>query len=145
MDICPVQVAPDAFARTRAARRPLIAVVDDDPAVVRSLEFVLGAEGYRVAAFYSAQSFLQSSLRGIDCLVVDMRLPGMDGIELLEALRRRGSPPPQILIASNPSRHCRQWAAAASVPLVEKPFLDEMLTDRIQAAVANRTPRRAKS
>ncbi len=146
MDTCPVQVAPAAVARTRAARRPLIAVVDDDPAVVRSLEFVLDAEGYRVAAFASAQSFLQSAPRGIDCLVVDVRLPGMDGIQLLEALGRRGSPPPpRILIASNPSRRCRQWATEAAVPLVEKPFLDEMLTDRIQAAVADRTPRRVKS
>jgi len=145
MDTCPVQVAPVAVVRARTARRPLIAVVDDDPAVVRSLEFVLGAEGYRVAAYYSAQAFLQSARRGIDCLVVDMRLPGMDGIQLLEALDRRGSPPPRILIASNPSRQCRQWAAEASVPLVEKPFLDEMLTDRIQAAVADRAPRRAKS
>ncbi len=137
------RTAPRIAARTaarrdapaRAKQRPLVAVVDDDRAVVNSLEFALGTEGYRVAAYFSAQAYLDHAETGVDCLVVDVRLPGMDGIQLLEELRRRGPVPPHILIASNPGRRCRDWAAAKSVPLVEKPFLDEALTERIKAAI----------
>jgi len=134
--MCSSRTAPHRGASARAGRRPLVAVVDDDRAVVNSLEFALGTEGYRVAAFFTAQSYLDRAASRVDCLVVDFRLPGMDGIQLLEELGSRGPLPPHILIASNPSRNCRQWAAAHSVPLVEKPFLDEALTDRIKVAIS---------
>ena len=134
-----------APARAAALHRPLVAVVDDDRAVVSSLEVALGTEGYRVEAFFDAASYLARSNGRVDCLVVDFRLPGMDGIQLLEELARRGPLPPHFLIASNPSRVCRDWAAAAAVPLVEKPFLDEALTERIKAAVAVSIARSGKS
>jgi FixJ family two-component response regulator len=133
--MCSPRTAPFRGVSARVARKPLVAVVDDDRAVVNSLEFALGTEGYRVAPFLTGQSFIDRAHPGIDCLVVDFRLPGMDGIQLLEELRHRGRVPPHILIASNPGRRCREWAAAQSVPLVEKPFLDETLTERIRAAV----------
>ncbi len=133
--ICPSRTAPHPGATVRAARRPLVAVVEDDPAVVNSLEFALGTEGYRVVAVLSGEAYLTRGAVDVDCLVVDYRLPGMDGIQLLETLARRGPVPPHILIASNPGRKCREWAAAQGVPLVEKPFLDEALTERIRAAV----------
>ena len=119
---------------------PLVAIVDDDRAVVSSLEFALGAEGIRVAAYYDAASYLErgQSVPGggaADCIVVDYRLPGMNGIELLKELRRQGSQPPYVLVASTPGLICRTWAAAAGVPLVEKPFLDDALTDQIRAAL----------
>lgn len=137
--ICSLRPAPQPVpcrdTPVGAVPRPLVAVVDDDRAVVNSLEFALGTEGYRVAAYFSAQAYLDHAETGVDCLVVDVRLPGMDGIQLLEELRRRGPVPPHILIASNPGRRCRDWAAARSVPLVEKPFLDEALTERIKAAI----------
>jgi two-component system, LuxR family, response regulator FixJ len=132
-----------AVDRAAATLPPLVAVVDDDRAVVSSLEFALGTEGYRVAAFFDAQAYLCREGGRVDCLIVDFRLPGMDGIELLQELSRRGPLPPHVLIASNPSRKCRDWAAAAAVPLVEKPFLDEALTERIKAAVAESIARSA--
>jgi len=88
-----------------------------------------------VVAVLSGEAYLTSAAVGVDCLVVDFRLPGMNGIQLLEELTRRGPVPPHILIASNPGRKCREWAAARAVPLVEKPLLDEALTERIRAAV----------
>jgi len=121
-------------------RPPLVAVVDDDRAVVNSLEFALGTEGYRVAAFFDAQSCLDAIDHTVDCLIVDFDLPGMNGIQLLEALRQRGPTPPHLLIAGNPSRACRSWASTVGVPLVEKPFLDEALTDRIRAALGLAAP-----
>ena len=129
----------------RQWRRPLVAVVDDDRAVVSSLEFALGTEGYQVSAFFDARSYLDQSrperpLPVVDCLIVDYRLPGMNGIQLLEELARRGPMPPHLLIASNPSKACRTWAAHSGVPLVEKPFLDEALTERIRAALSASAP-----
>jgi len=122
-----------------SATQPLVAVVDDDLAVVRSLEFALGTEGYAVAAYHNAQAFLDQAGRDGDqqkagCLVVDYKLPGMNGIEMLDELRSRGPLPPTVLITSNPDLRCRRWAAETGVPLVEKPLLDESLTDRIRAA-----------
>lgn len=120
---------------------PLVVVVDDDLAVVRSLEFALGVEGYAVTSFYSAQAFLDHSQGASDglkagCLVVDYKLPGMSGIEMIDELINRGVLPPTVLITSNPDLRCRLWAVQTGVPLVEKPLLDETLTDRIKAAFA---------
>ncbi len=116
-------------------RRPLVAVVDDDPAVASSLEFALVVEGYRVNAYHSARDYIQRQRSHVDCLIVDYKLDGMDGIALIEELERRGALPPPLMIAANPSRRCRQWAAASGVPLVEKPLLDSTLTDRIRSLV----------
>ena len=119
------------------SRSPRVVVVDDDRAVVSSLEFALGIEGYEVAAYYDAPSCLEgigscAAQKAITCLVVDFRLPGMNGVELLEELDRRGRLPPHMLMAGNPSRSCRTWANRAGVLLVEKPFLDGVLMDRIR-------------
>ncbi len=140
------------FPASNSQRRPpRVVVVDDDQAVVSSLKFALGIEGYRVSAFFDARSYLDQShtdrrvptengLATVDCLIVDYRLPGMNGIQLLEELARRGPMPPHLLIASNPSKSCRSWAAHSGVPLVEKPFLDEALTERIRAALWSSAP-----
>lgn len=116
-------------------RRPLVAVVDDDPAVASSLEFALVVEGYRVNAYHSAQDYIQHQKSHVDCLIVDYKLDGMDGIAFIEELERRGALPPPLMIAANPSRRCRQWAAASGIPLVEKPLLDSALTDRIRSLI----------
>ncbi len=120
---------------------PVVAVVDDDLAVVRSLEFSLGVEGYVVQSFHTAWAFLDHSEKAAGhvkagCLVVDYKLPGMSGIEMIDELISRGAIPPTVLITSNPDQRCRLWASQTGVPLVEKPLLDETLTDRIRAAFA---------
>ena len=69
---------------------PIVLVVDDDPAVCNSLKFALGLEGYRVRAFSDAAALLKAEdLPHSRCLVIDLKLPGMDGLELLDELRRR--------------------------------------------------------
>lgn len=127
----------NSTARQAAARqrRPLVAVVDDDPAVASSLEFALVVEGYRVNAYHSALDYMKRQRSHVDCLIVDFKLEGMDGIAFIEELERRGTLPPPLMIAANPTRRCRQWAAASGVPLVEKPLLDSALTDRIRSLV----------
>ena len=118
---------------------PVVAVVDDDLAVVRSLEFALSIDGYVVQSFYSARAFLDHSEKTAGyvkagCLVVDYKLPGMSGIEMIDELISRGAIPPTVLITSCPDQRCRLWANQTGVPVVEKPLLDESLTDRIRAA-----------
>ena len=80
--------------------------------------------------------YIQRQRSHVDCLIVDYKLDGMDGIAFIEELERRGALPPPLMIAANPSRRCRQWAAASGVPLVEKPLLDSSLTDRIRSLIA---------
>lgn len=110
-----------------------ILLVDDDPAIRASLRFSLELEGYEVATFAAAEDLLASAhvARG-DCLVLDYRLPGMNGLEALELLRRRGVTLPAILITSTPSRRVRARSAALDAPLIEKPLLCDALTGAIR-------------
>jgi FixJ family two-component response regulator len=120
------------------AVRPLIAVVEDDVAVLNSLEFALQAEGYAVCGFERASDALASpAVMDADCLVLDYAMPDLNGIALLERLRARGlKQRPAIIIASNPPARCLQEAAAAGAPVVEKPLTGDRLLDEIRQALA---------
>src|SRR3954466_8841675 len=81
------------------ARRPLVYVVDDDHDVLSSLRFLLEAEGFDVTTFRSGSALLWCSARaGADCLVVDYKMDGIDGIELAGRLRGMGANAPIVLI-----------------------------------------------
>ena len=112
---------------------PLIAIVEDDQAVLNSLEFSLEAEGYDVCAFEDAGDALASARIGsADCLVIDYGLPDADGVTLLQGLRQKGVDCPAIIIASNPSARCRRDAQAAGAPVIEKPLMDDALSALIR-------------
>ncbi|RXF73222.1 response regulator [Hansschlegelia zhihuaiae] len=101
-----------------------VLVVDDDHAVRRSLQFMLELEGLRVRAFASGAALLaEKDLPQCGCLVVDQLMPGMTGIELIQALRTRGWLLPIVMIAGNVTkdlkREARRCGAAA---VVEKPL-----------------------
>jgi FixJ family two-component response regulator len=114
----------------------MIAVVEDDLAVLNSLEFSLEAEGFDVRPFDHVKSALASpEVREADCLVIDYALPDGDGLSLLRSLRRRGVVCPAIIIASTPSIRCRREAEAAGAPLVEKPLIDDRLGELIRGAL----------
>jgi FixJ family two-component response regulator len=116
--------------------RPKILLVDDDPAVRASLAFSLELEGFLIETFDCAEELAgRSDLPGHACLVLDYRLPGMDGLTLLKALRRRGIDLPAILITSAPSRGLRSRAAEAGAEVVEKPLLCDALTAAVRAAL----------
>ncbi len=118
-----------------AARRPIVAVVDDDPAVCSSLKFALELEGFAVRTYPSAAEVLRAGERDpCDCFVVDQRMPEMTGLELIEALRRRHVSTPAILIVSHSSAAVSGRAAKAAVPIVEKPLLGNALVERIREA-----------
>ena len=118
----------------RTAPRPLIAVVEDDLAVLHSLQFALEALGYDVCAFErAAAALLSPRLKEIDCLVIDYGLPDLHGAALLSQLRVRGIRCPAIFIASNPTARCRSDIVAAGAPLVEKPLIGDVLVDQIRS------------
>jgi two-component system response regulator FixJ len=127
------------------ARGSFIAVIEDDKAVLDSLQFALEAQGYRVCLFANTEDALNSrEIMSADCLVIDYALPDVDGITMLSLLRGRGLGCPAIVIASNPTSRCRMEAAKAGAPLVEKPIMGHVLEDVLRAVFAGR-PRDASN
>jgi len=111
---------------------PLIAVVDDDPAVCNSLKFSLELEGFEVRTFARGADVLRAlEVGNCDCFVIDQRMPDLSGLELIDKLRDRHIAAPAILIISEPSAALSARAAKAKVPIVEKPFLGNALLDCI--------------
>lgn len=116
---------------------PVVAVVDDDPAVCNSLKFSLELEGFAVRTYRSGRELLADDAVNLcNCFVVDQRMPGMSGMELIAQLRSRQIATPAILIVSDTNAGLRSRAAGADVPIVEKPFLGNSLIERIRAACA---------
>ncbi|WP_334162932.1 response regulator transcription factor [Phenylobacterium sp.] len=119
-----------------SAARPLVIIVDDDPAVRSSLAFSLELEGFQVDSCESGEALLLRELPDRHtCLVVDERLPGISGLQALAQLRGRQVGLPALLITSNPKPATREAAAAAGVPIVEKPLLCDALSGSIRAAL----------
>ena len=122
---------PDTAGALTAGRQ-VVLVVDDDEAVLGSLQFALEIEGFRVLVFRSAEELLdRSGLPSSSCLVVDQNLPGKTGLELVDTLRARDVHFPAILITSHPPLAVRHQALAAGVAIVEKPLLGNALSEAI--------------
>jgi len=115
--------------------RPLITIVEGDTPLLRALEFACDAEGWRVAAFTSATELLRDP-PATDCLLVDHKLPGADGLALILELRQLGLTAPAILIASRLDEAKRRAAAESDVVIVEKPLVGGELRLRIEAALS---------
>jgi FixJ family two-component response regulator len=114
-----------------------VLVVDDDPALAESLQFSMELEGFKVEIYGDAESLLAvRSYPKLGCLIIDVKLPGVDGLELLKRLRARGVALPAVLITSNPSASLKVHAAAAAAPIVEKPLLEDELIDTVRSLVA---------
>lgn len=116
---------------------PTIFVVDDDLSVRTALERLLKSVGFSVQAFDSAQSFLDSaSCDAPCCLVLDVRMPQVSGLELQKEMTMRGSDMPIIFISQYGTIPISVEAMkAGAVDFLEKPFEDQQLLDAIHAAV----------
>jgi two-component system, LuxR family, response regulator FixJ len=124
------------ISMTPQVHQPLIAVVEDDGDVLSALRFALEADGYAVCAFPDpAQALVSRCIDSAECLVIDYGLPGMDGVELMQALRRRNVDCPAIIITGNPTERCRREARAAGASVLEKPLMAHALARQIQAAL----------
>ncbi len=117
---------------------PAVILVDDDPAVAHAVQFSFDLEGLNVCSFMDGESLLASGdLPKRGCLVLDYQLPGLNGLDLLERLRANGIRMPAVLITTNPRPHLRARAAAAGVPIIEKPLLTDALLTAVRSALAH--------
>lgn len=113
---------------------PTVFVIDDDVAIQRSLKALLGAMHFDAQIFSSAESFLQASVADCNaCLFVDVRMPGMGGVNLLKELRRRKYSFQVILMTGNPEADFVTYALdAGAAAVLEKPFRVEKLKQLLQ-------------
>ena len=131
---------PQRLAMASSAK-PTIYVVDDDAAVLGSLQFLLETDGFAVRTFRNATALLNATgTRGADCYVIDYKMPGINGLELVGRLREADGDVPVVLITGYPDRNISARAAAAGVKdVILKPLLDENLIKRIRRAIQDRT------
>jgi FixJ family two-component response regulator len=118
---------------------PMICVVDDDESILRALRRLLGATGFRVETFSSADEFLASEHRGrADCLILDVHLRGLSGLDLQERLARSGRHTPVVIITAHDDRPTRERARrAGAAAYLAKPFDDDSLIAAIQKAIGD--------
>src|ERR1700716_80436 len=117
---------------------PTVHVVDDDAAVRRSLERLLDAAGFRVVSYDLPLAFLEAA-PGLSagCVLLDMRMPGMDGLEVQARLIRLGVSLPVIVMTDHGDVQSAVRAMkAGAVDFIEKPFDDDTLLNAIEAALA---------
>jgi FixJ family two-component response regulator len=116
------------------AETPVVAIVDDDESLRRSVRNLLASVGYRVETFISAESFLQSAQRDhTGCLVVDLRMGGMSGIDLLTHLAAVGARIPAIILTAHGDDEMRRRSlAAGAVAFLGKPFHGDALLDAVK-------------
>ena len=115
----------------------MIFIVDDDAGVRDSLRLLLECEGLEARDFASCREFLDAGGAGQgDCLILDVHMPGMSGIELLETIRRRGDTLPIIVISGRIDITTRNRArAAGTIGVVEKPYQVEEVLHLVRLAV----------
>jgi two-component system, LuxR family, response regulator FixJ len=115
----------------------MISVVDDDESVRDSARALLRSAGYEVQTFESAEHFLDSGhLAATECLILDMRMPGMGGLELQRRLNDADSGVPIIFITAHGDRFSRTRALAAGArDFLQKPFAAGALLGALQAAL----------
>jgi len=118
----------------------LISVVDDDESVRRSTRLLVESFGYRAAVFESAEGFLRfGQLRDTSCLVLDVQMPGMDGLELQTQLAAEGCGIPVIFITAHDDQESRRRALrSGAVAFLGKPFTDQQLLQAISFSLAAR-------
>lgn len=118
----------------------LISVIDDDESVRRTTKLLIESFGYRAAVFESAETFLKAGkLHDTSCLVIDLQMPGMNGLRLQSHLAAEGHSIPIIFITSYGDKESRRQAMeAGAVAFLDKPFNDEQLLQNIRSALKQR-------
>jgi FixJ family two-component response regulator len=115
----------------------MISIIDDDPAVREATDGLVRSLGYRSATFASAEDFLQSDrVDETACLITDVQMPGLSGIELQSVLIARGNRTPMIFVtAFAEARTRRQALAAGAIGFLAKPFDEACLLAHLETAL----------
>ena len=115
----------------------IVSIVDDDASVRRSTRRLLRSSGFRAEAFASAEEFLESkSAAKTACLILDLRMPAMNGLELQRRLNQNGNPVPIIFLSAHASEEDERSAlSAGAVQFLRKPISKEALLNAIRAAL----------
>jgi len=132
-----LQTLRSALGDQLGVRKNLISLVDDDESIRRTTTLLIESFGFQAAAFESAESFLQSGqLQQTSCLIADVQMPGMNGLQLQGHLAAAGYKIPIIFITAHDNNESRQQALqAGAVAFLGKPFSDELLLQIIRAAL----------
>jgi len=119
---------------------PLISIVDDDALARDGIRELVESLGYDVITFTSAKHFLQSDvIAETTCLITDLQMPGLNGLELQEALRSRGHRTPVIVITAFPNEiHRNRALHGGAVGFLSKPFDEASLIDCLTVAIKQR-------
>lgn len=122
-----------------------VAIVEDDPSVRDSLSLLLGLRGYRTAVFADAESFLKAfQPEWTGCLLIDIRMPGMDGLALQRHLAERGCRMPVIVMTAHGDvESARSAFRSQAVDFLEKPIDHDRLTTAIEEALGRQRADRA--
>jgi FixJ family two-component response regulator len=120
---------------------PLILIVDDDVLARDGISELVESFGYKAVTFNSAENFLQSDMIAeTTCLITDLQMPGLNGLELQEALQSRGHSTPVILITAYPNeRHRARALNNGAVCFLHKPFDDRSLMECLTSAIKLRS------
>jgi len=120
------------------AQRPLVAIVDDDESIRHATRDLLGAAGFSTATFEDAESFLGSESRAsVACVVADIRMPGMTGLELYQELVATGHGIPTVIVTAHPEELTQSRARDAGITgYLSKPFAPDDLLECVREAVA---------
>jgi|SRR5215469_13394665 len=132
-----LQTIRSALPEQLRERKNLISVVDDDESIRRTTNLLIQSFGFQPAAFDSADSLLKSGqLRETSCLIVDVQMPGMNGLQLQRCLAASGCKIPIIFVTAYDNEESRQQAIeAGAVAFLSKPFNDALLFETIRAAL----------
>lgn len=122
---------------TMGRAKPTVFVVDDDPAVLDSVQLLLRSVGLDAETFSSAREFLDAyDPERPGCLVLDIRMPGMSGLELQARLDSMGSTLPIVFVTAHGDVPMAvQAVKSGAIDFIEKPFCDQELIDRTQQAI----------
>jgi len=125
-------------------REPIVSVVDDDESVRQALQGLLRSTGRRVETFASAEDFLDSGrAASVACLILDLRMPGMGGLELQRTLAAGGHRIPTIVLTAHADDGARVRAlASGAVAFLGKPFDPDVLLSAVDAALGRALPPR---
>jgi len=116
---------------------PVISIIDDDPSVRKATDGLVRSLGYRSLTFASAEDFLQSDhIEDTSCVITDVQMPGLSGVELQSVLNARGARMPMIFITAYPEDRVRRSVLeAGAVGFLSKPFEEAVLIEHLQAAL----------